>query len=115
MQSTLLRLLNAESADKQKRAARRIRAYAHTHRYDEAFFRDLVQPLHDVVINGRTETARITAVSALSAIGTDVAIVGLQAQTDKLDSDRLRQAVEVAFDRYAATHMDHVKRAQVIE
>lgn len=115
VQAELAQSLTAGSVEQQERAARRIRAYAHTHRYSEAFFQDLVRPLHDLVADGATDDVRITAVSALSAIGTDVAMIGLQMQSDEVRSERLSRALQVAFDRYAAEHMDDTRRTQVIE
>lgn len=115
VQAELMRALTAESAQTQKRAARRVRAYAHTRRYNEAFFQDLVVPLHDIVAGGRTDEVRIVAVSALSAIGTDVAMLGLQVQQDSLGSDRLKAAVEQAFAQYAAKHIDDTERTQVLQ
>jgi hypothetical protein len=115
VQAELIQSLTAGSVEQQERAARRIRAYAHTHRYPDTFFQDVVRPLHDLVAAGSTEEVRVTAVSALSAIGTDVAMIGLQMQTDEIRSDRLSQALQVAFDRYAAEHMDDTRRTQVIK
>ena len=48
-------------------------------------------------------------------IGTDVAMIGLQVRKDEVESDRLTQALETAFDRYAAEHIDGTNRTQVIE
>lgn len=115
VQAELTRALTSDSVEQQEQAARRIRAYAHTSRYNTSFFQDLVRPLHDLVADGRTERVRIAAVSALSAIGTDMAMVGLQSQKDELDSDRLKQALETAFHRYAAEHIDSAEQALVIK
>ncbi len=115
VQAELTQALTSGSVEQQERAARRIRTYAHTHRYGTAFFQDLVRPLHDLVADGPTDEVRVTAVSALSAIGTDVAMIGLQVQKDEVESDRLMQALETAFDRYAAEHIDDTNRTRVIE
>lgn len=115
VKAELLKELTSNSVEAQERAARRIREYAYTQRYNEVLFQDLVTPLHDIVVDGRTENVRLMAVSALSAIGTDVAMIGLQVEKDNLASDRLKKATEAAFDRYAAKHTDNTRRTQLGE
>lgn len=115
VKAELLKDLTSESVEAQERAALRIREYAYTQRYNDALFRDLVTPLHDIVVEGRTEHVRLMAVSALSAIGSDVAMIGLQVEKDELASERLRKATEAAFDRYAAKHTEGTRRTQLGE
>ncbi len=99
--ATLLRLLNADSAEKQARAARLIGTYAHNARHDADYFRVLVTPLHGLVAQGKTEAVRIMAVAALSAIGTEAAMQGLKAQVDRLESERVQKFTRHALVRYA--------------
>lgn len=115
VKAELLSALTSNSVEAQEQAARRIREYAYTERYNKALFQDLVTPLHDIVVDGRTENVRLTAVSALSAIGTDLAMIGLQVEKDNLTSDRLQKATEATFDRYAAKHTDNMRRTQLGE
>ncbi len=115
VKAELLKDLTSDSVEVQERAARRVREYAYTQRYDDALFRDLVTPLHNIVADGRTENVRLMAVSALAAIGTDMAMIGLQVEKDRFASDRLKNATEAAFDRYAAKHTDNTHRTQLGE
>lgn len=115
VKAELLSALTSNSVEAQEQAALRIREYAYTQRYNEALFRDLVTPLHDIVADGQTEHVRLMAISALSAIGTDLAMIGLQVEKDRITSDRVRQATEAAFDRYAAKHTDNTRRTQLGE
>jgi hypothetical protein len=90
-QAALERSLTSDSVQDQIRAARRIRAYAHTDRYGRAFFRPLRSPLHDIAADGRTEPLRILAISALAAIGSDAAVRTLKAQVVSFDPGPVRQ------------------------
>lgn len=91
VQAELERTLTSDRVQAQERAARRIRAYAHTDRYDRAFFRDLTSPLHDIAADGRTESVRLTALSALSAIGTDAVLRTLKAQVVSFEAGPVRR------------------------
>lgn len=90
----LMRLLNADSPEKQERAVRLIGTYAHTGQYDEEFFDLLVTPLHGLVATGNSEGLRIMAISALSSIGSDAAIEGLRTLVHDLESDRVARIAE---------------------
>lgn len=91
VQTELARTLTSNSVQDQERAARRIRTYAHTDRYGPAFFEGLATHLHDIAADGRTELLRITAITALSAIGTDAAVRTLKAQVVSFDPGPVRQ------------------------
>ncbi|MFB6280084.1 MAG: hypothetical protein ABEK75_11320 [Salinibacter sp.] len=91
VQTELERALTSDRAQAQEQAARRIRAYAHTDRYSRAFFRDLVSPLHDIAADGQTELVRLTAISALSAIGTDAVLRTLKAQVISFEAGPVRR------------------------
>lgn len=103
----VLRLLNSDSLEKQKRAVRLIGHYAHTDQYDGDFYRLMVTPLQYLVANGQTDPLRIMAVSALYSIGTDSAIRGLQAQVDALDSDRVMKVTKNALAQHAANRAEN--------
>lgn len=102
VQTELAQSLTSDRAYDQERAARRIRTYAYTDRYDAAFFRDLVSPLQDLAADGRTESLRITAISALSAIGTDAAMRGLKAQVISFRPGPIRQLTVHVIAQYDA-------------
>lgn len=87
----IARALTSDTVQDQERAARRIRTYAHTDRYSEAFFRPLVSHLHDLAADGQTEALRVTAISALSAIGSDTAVRTLKAQVISFDPGPIRR------------------------
>jgi hypothetical protein len=91
VQVELTRSLTSDSAHDQERAARRIRTYAYTDRHSDAFFRPLVPHLHDLAADGRTESLRVTAITALSAIGTDAALRGLKAQVISFEAGPVRR------------------------
>lgn len=91
VQTELERALTSDRAQAQEQAARRIRAYAHTDRYSRAFFRTLVSPLHDIAADGQTESLRLTAISALSAIGTDAVLRTLKAQVISFEAGPVRR------------------------
>jgi hypothetical protein len=91
VQAELKSALTSDRVRAQKQAARRIRAYAHTDRYSRAFFRDLVSPLHDIAADGRTESLRLTAISALSVIGTDAVLRTLKAQVISFEAGPVRR------------------------
>lgn len=95
--ATLLRLLNSDSAVEQARAVRLIGTYAHKRRYDANFFQVLVTPLHGLVATGKTEAIRIMAVSALSGIGTESAMQGLEALVDHLEPERVQLLTRFAL------------------
>jgi len=105
----LLRMLNARSVATQERAVHRIGTYAHTGRYDEAFFRVLITPLHGLVGGGETEAVRLMAVSALTSIGTPRAMQGLHVQVDHLSPPRVQRVTRAAIAQYKA---DRVVRQQ---
>ena len=90
-QTELERALTADRAQAQEQAARRIRAYAHTDRYSRAFFRDLVSPLHGIAADDGTESVRLAAISALSAIGTDAVLRTLKAQVISFEAGPVRR------------------------
>ena len=98
----LLRLLNSDSVAEQERAVQRIGSYAHTGRHDAEFFNRLIAPLHGLVMDGKTEAVRIMAVSALSSIGTDTAMKGLQAQVEDIESTRVRRIAQNALAAHSA-------------
>lgn len=100
--STLLRLLNSDSAEKQARAVHLIGTYAHNEQFDTDYFRVLVTPLHGVVATGKTEAIRIMAISALSAIGTESAMEGLKTQVDDLTPRRVQRLTQFALVQYEA-------------
>lgn len=91
VQTELERALTSDRAQAQEQAARRIRAYAHTDRYGHAFFRTLVSPLHDIAADGQTESLRLMAISALSAIGTDAVLRTLKAQVISFEAGPVRR------------------------
>lgn len=91
VQTELERALTSDRAQAQEQAARRIRAYAHTDRYSRAFFRDLVAPLHDIAADGGTESVRLTAISALSTIGTEAVLRTLKAQVVSFEAGPVRR------------------------
>jgi hypothetical protein len=91
VQTELERALTSDRVQAQERAARRIRTYAHTDRYSRTFFRDLVSPLHDIAADGQTELVRLTAISALSAIGTDAVLRTLKAQVVSFEAGPVRR------------------------
>jgi len=103
--STLLRLLNADSAEKQARAVRLIGTYAHNDRFDTDYFGVLVTPLHGLVATGKTDAIRIMAISALSAIGTDAAMQGLRSQVDRLRPERVQRLTKFALVQHEAKRM----------
>jgi hypothetical protein len=105
----ILRLLNADSVEKQQRAVRLIGYYAHTDRYDDDFFRLMVTPLHYVVAEGQTESLRIMAISALYSIGTDAAMEGLRAQVNTLDTGRVKEFTQIALAQYKADRITAAK------
>lgn len=98
----LLRLLNSDSVAEQERAVRRIGMYAHTGQRDASFFNRLVTPLHGLVVNGKTDAVRIMAVSALSSIGTDAAMQGLQTRVDNIESVRVQRIAKNALAAHSA-------------
>jgi hypothetical protein len=98
--SELQQGLASSSVGQQEQAMRRIRAYAHTERYNKALFNDLVRPLQDLVADGQTVHLRLMALSALDAIGSDAALAGLQVQKNNLDSDLLRNATATVLARH---------------
>ena len=100
VQAELMQDLTSESVAQQERAMRRIRAYAHTDRYNKAIFDPLVRPLHDIVAHGYTNEIRLMALSALDAIGSDAAMAGLQVQKEALSSDLVRNATETVLARH---------------
>ena len=100
VQSELMQGLTSNSVAQQEQAMRRIRAYAHTERYNKALFNDLVRPLQDLVADGQTVHLRLMALSALDAIGSDAALAGLQVQKNNLDSDLLRNATATVLARH---------------
>lgn len=102
VQAEIVRALTSDSVQDRERAARRIRTYAFTDRYDNAFFRPLVSPLQDIVADGPTEHLRTTAISALSAIGTDAAIRGLKAQVISFEPGPVRQMTVYVIAQYDA-------------
>lgn len=106
----VLRLLNSSELGEQERALRLIGHYAHTDQYGEDFYRLMVTPLQYIVANGRTEALRIMAVSALYSIGTDPAMRGLQAQVDRLDSNRVAEVTKRALAQYAAERVPAAQR-----
>jgi len=106
----VLRLLNSSALEKQERAVRLIGHYAHTDQFDENFYRLMVTPLQYIVANGQTEALRIMAVSALYSIGTDPAMRGLEAQMDRLDSDRVAEMTKRALAQYAADRRPETQR-----
>lgn len=115
VEAELRSALTSDAVEEQERAARRIREYAHTARYSESLFTDLVTPLHDIVADGETEAVRLAAVAALSAIGTDVAMLGLQVEKDTFTSERVKKATEATLTRYAAKYTDDTRRSQLGE
>lgn len=115
VQTELRRSLASDSVALQRRAMRRINAYAHTHRYDAALLHDLVRPLHRVVAEGQTEPVRLMAISALAAIGTDTAMLGLQVEKDDLESARLRDATEAILAAYAADQVSGPQQSRLDE
>lgn len=115
VEAELMHSLRSDSVALQARAAQRVQAYALTSRYEAALFRDLVVPLHDLVADGRTERVRLLAVAALSAIGTDVAMLGLQVEKDEVPSARLKQATETVLARYGAERATGTVRSQAGE
>lgn len=92
VQTELARALTSNSVQDRRRAVRRTRTYAHTNRYGKAFFADLTAHLHDIAADGQTRPLRITAVTALSAIGTDAVVRGLKAQVISFKPGPVRQA-----------------------
>ncbi len=104
-QAKLLRLLNSDSVKEQERAVCLIGTYAHTGTHDADFFRLLVAPLHGLVMDGKTEALRIMSVSALSSIGTDAAMQGLQVQVDDIDSARVQQIARNALAVHEASRI----------
>ena len=115
VESELQQGLTSDSVALQEQALRRIRAYAHTERYDKALFNDLVRPLHDLVADGETVHLRLMALSALDAIGSDAAMAGLQVQKDGLNSDLLRDATETVLARHAAEDADPSRPVRTAE
>jgi hypothetical protein len=115
VQAELKQNLTSGEAARQERAMRRIRAYAYTGRYDASVFRPLVPALHDLVADGDTIHRRLMALSALDAIGSDLAMMGLQAQADEFDSELLRQTTETVLARYAARHTDLPRPSRAAE
>lgn len=91
VQTELESALTSDEAQAQEQAARRIRTYAHTDRYGRTVFRDLVSPLHDIAADGETESVRLTAISALSAIGTDAVLRTLKAQVVSFEAGPVRR------------------------
>lgn len=106
----LLRLLNSDSVTEQERAVRHINTYAHTGRREADFFTLMVPPLHELVRNGDSEAVRIMAVSALSSIGTDEAMRGLQAQVDDIESARVQRITQNAIATYQSAQIAAKKR-----
>lgn len=115
VQADLQQGLTSDSVELQERAMRRIRAYAHTDRYDRALFSDLVRPLQDLVAEGKTVHLRLMALSALDAIGSDAAMAGLQVQKNSLDSDLLRNATETVLARHAAEDAETSRQTRTAE
>ncbi|PSQ97440.1 MAG: hypothetical protein BRD55_02315 [Bacteroidetes bacterium SW_9_63_38] len=115
VQSELMQDLTSESVTLQKQAMRRIRAYAHTGRYNKAIFDNLVGPLHDIVAHGYTKEIRLVALSALDAIGSDAAMAGLQVQQGTLSSDLVRNATETVLARHAAEEADSSRQIRTAE
>lgn len=91
VQAELKSALTSDKVQDQERAARRIRTYAYTDRYNKAFFQDLLSPLHDLAADGRTESLRLTAISALSTIGTDAVLRTLKAQVVSFEAGPVRR------------------------
>jgi hypothetical protein len=115
VQSELMQGLTSNSVAQQEQAMRRIRAYAHTERYNKAIFDTLVRPLHDIVAHGYTNEIRLMALSALDAIGSDAAMAGLQVQKETLGSDLVRNATETVLARHADDDADTSRQIRTAE